>query len=240
MAKNRNYNQSAPKTTPVTDSGDDTLIDITEVKGNVQGFLDKYGKIAGLVVGGILLFVVGVFVYRSFYLAPRQKAAAEKMYKAEYQFQQDSFTNVLVGKPNEYTGAVDIAKKYAGTDAGNLANYYNGIACLRTGDYDNAIKYLNAFDAAGDVMPAIKLGSLGDAYAEKGDFEKALSFYTKAANKGKNDFTTPYYLWKAGMVHEHQNKPEEAKKLYERIKADHPKSTQGEDIDIYLARVGGE
>jgi hypothetical protein len=37
---------------------------------------------------------------------------------------------------------LDLLKWYSGTDAGNLANYYAGMAYLNTGKYAEAIDYL--------------------------------------------------------------------------------------------------
>jgi hypothetical protein len=39
-------------------------------------------------------------------------------------------------------GFIKIADEYSGTDAGNLANYYAGMAYLNTGKYNEAIDYL--------------------------------------------------------------------------------------------------
>jgi hypothetical protein len=46
--------------------------------------------------------------------------------------------------------------EYSGTDAGNLANYYAGIAYLNTGKYTEAIDYLSKFKSDDIVLSALQ------------------------------------------------------------------------------------
>ena len=64
---------------------------------------------------------------------------------------QDSCLLSLNSADGKY-GMLDIADTYSGTNAGNLANYYAGMAYLNMKDYVNAIEYLNAFESTDDVL----------------------------------------------------------------------------------------
>jgi len=46
------------------------------------------------------------------------------------------------------------------------------------------------------------LGSIGDAYVELKDLDKAETYFKKAADKAKNEFLTPLYLKKLALVYE--------------------------------------
>jgi TolA-binding protein len=81
------------------------------------------------------------------------------------------------------------------------------------------------------------LGGLGHAYAEMGNLEEAVDYYLKAARKTPNKFTTPQYLMYAGIVFEMLNKPEEAEKVYQKIKNDYADTNEGREIEKYLARA---
>ena len=59
-------------------------------------------------------------------------------------------------------GFVKIADEYSGTDAGNLANYYAGIAYLNTGKFDEAIKYLGEFKSEDLILSALAKGATGE------------------------------------------------------------------------------
>ena len=86
-------------------------------------------------------------------------------------------------------------------------------------------------------MSSIALGSIGDAYAQLDEPTKAINFYRKAAERKSNDFTSPLYLLRAGILLENEGRLKEADELYERIKTDYATSTEGRTIDKYIARV---
>ncbi len=214
---------------------DETLVDIVEVKEQAEDFFEQYRTI---ILGGITLLVVvvgGWFAYTNLYKEPRQKEAVEQMFQAQVQFEKDSFSLALTN-PGGGKGFLEVIEGYKGTPAANLALYYAGISYLNLGQYDAAIDYLKDFSPAGEVLPAMKSGALGDAYSEKGDFGAAMSYYKKAAG-GENELLTPYYLKKIGLLHEKNGELEAAKKAYERIKADYPNSPDGRDIEKYIIRV---
>lgn len=216
---------------------DDLLVDIGQVSQDTSDFIDRnQTKIfGGLTV--LVLLIGGYLAYQNFYVKPNQLAVVEQMSQAQYQFERDSFAVALTNPGAGYPGFLDIIDQYGGTEAGNLANYYAGVSYLNLGQFDAAISYLNDFSANGRVMPIMKNGALGDAYAEKQDLGQALSYYQKAANGGENEALTPYYLKKAGMLSEKQGNTAEALKMYEKIKSDYPLSADATDIDKYIVRV---
>lgn len=217
-----------------TKQEEELLVDLVEVQEQTQDFLESNQKwILGALLLGVLL-VGGFFAYKQLYKQPRETEAMEQMYKAEQQFQRDSFALAMTNPGGGYPGFESLASDYKGTKAGNLAKYYAGICALRTGDYQKSVDYLSSFRAKGNITPAMSNGALGDAYSELGDFDKALSNYEKAAKTAANDFSTPYYLWKAGMLAKKQGNADKAQRYFQQIKSDYPASVQGQEIDRYL------
>lgn len=245
MAKNRQYirqkgQQAGYRGNPNADNtnqnpeDDDTLVDIVEVKEQAQDFFERNQT---TVIGGlalVLLLVGGYLAYKYAYQAPREAAGMEAMYKAEYQFKQDSFALALTNPGEGMEGFLDIIDNYSGTKASNLASYYAGISYLNLGQYDAAIDYLNDYSASDDITPITKNGAMGDAYAETGDLDKALSSYKKAVNSD-NDFLTPYYLNKLAVLHMKQGNNKEALDAYNRIEKDYPQSAEARDAKKYIA-----
>ena len=135
-----------------------------------------------------------------------------------------------------FEGFLDVIDNYGGTDAANLASYYAGISYLNLGKFEAAIEYLKEFSPAGNVTPAMKNGALGDAYSELGQFDEALSYYKKAADSD-NEFLSPYYLKKYGLLSEKQGDTKAALNAYQEIKKKYYNSTEALDIDKYIARV---
>lgn len=190
-----------------------------------------------LAVAGILALLAGLFIiYKVAIKAPKEAEASTSIYKAEEQFARDSFALALENPGGGYDGFLDIIDKYNGTKAGNLAKYYAGISYLNLGRHKDAISYLEAYNAPDELTSITKAGALGDAYAEDGNEDKALSFYEKAS-KGNNDFLTPYYLKKVGLLNQKKGNNGAALAAFQKIKNEYGQSSQGTDIDRFIAQV---
>ncbi|MFN7119461.1 MAG: tetratricopeptide repeat protein [Saprospiraceae bacterium] len=224
---------------------DEVLIDVVEVREQAGDFFERNRL---YVLGGIGLLVLvlgGWFAYNQFYKVPKQQEAVEQMFQAQIQFERDSFQLALINPGGGYLGFLDIIDNYGGTPAANTAKYYAGVSYLHIGqeknnankEFEAAISYLKDFDAKGDVMPIVKNGALGDAYAELKDFSQAMSYYKKAVSSGDNQLLTPYYLKKVGMLNEKNGDAQAALNAYEQIKNEYPNSPEARDIEKYIARV---
>jgi tetratricopeptide (TPR) repeat protein len=180
-------------------------------------------------------------MYKEFIVKPKQAEAVAAMWQAEQQFGRDSFQLALNDPGGGFDGFLAIADKFSGTKAGNLAHYYAGVCYLHSGDFDNAIKQLDEFSPEGDLLPAMKYGVMGDCYAEKEDYAKAIDYYEKATDATENDLLLMYYLKKLGMLNELQGNKDAALKAYERIRRDVPNLQSGDwrDIEKYIYRLGG-
>ena len=200
---------------------------------------EKNPKLVLYALLGVAAFVAGWLLYKNMIVGPQNKEAISAMWQAEQQFGRDSFQMALDNPGGGFEGFAALADKYSATKAGNACAYYAAICNLQTGNFDNAIQFMDKFDADGDVLPAIKYGVLGDCYSEKQDFSKALGYYEKAADAAKVDVLAIYYLKKLGMLYEHESKKEEAFKAYERIRRDYPNPQVADwrDIDKYIYRT---
>ncbi|MEY3367439.1 MAG: hypothetical protein RI973_594 [Bacteroidota bacterium] len=221
-----------------TKKQDDVLIDLTEVTGQAEDFFQKYQKQIMIVAGTLVAVLGGYLGYTYLYKLPKQKEAVEQMAQAEWQFQRDSFNLALVNPGGGFPGFADIVKKYGGTDAANAALYYAGVSCLNMGQYDAAISYLEDYSASGKMLPIMKNGALGDAWSEKGDLEKALSYYDKAASNGDNEILTPYYLKKLAMLSEKQGNKEQALDAWKKIQEAYPTSPEMKDAEKHIILLG--
>jgi len=218
-------------------SNDETIVDVVEVKEHAQDYFEKHkNAIIGIVA---LLFIVGGGYIVNKYLIqqPKEKSAKLAIFKAEQQFQRDSFALALENPGGGYEGFLDIIENYSGTETGNIASLYAGISYLNVGRYDDAISYLNAYNADGVFGPILKNGNLGDAYSELQDFDKAISYYSKATTSSKDALMTPYYLYKLGLLSEKMGNAEAASKAYNRIKNEFPTSEESRKVDKLIATV---
>lgn len=218
------------------DQSEEVIVDVQEVYSKTETFINENKNTLSTIVAVIAVIIGGYFAYNSFYLAPLQDEAQEQMFMAEKYFAKDSM-NLAIHGDAQNLGFLEVADQYSGTKAGNLANYYLGIAFLRTGEFEAAIDALEDFEGDETIIESIKYGAMGDAYMELGDLNRAITNYEKAANAVPNDFSTPMYLLKAGQTYELLGNYDEAVDAYQKIKLNYSTSPEAADIEKYIARA---
>ena len=149
---------------------EDVLVEEAVVQETRSGdFIEDNQQYIIYALMAVALLVAAYFIYKYMFQAPKQQEAVEQMYKAQEQFDRDSFALALTNPGAGYPGFIDIISDYSGTKAANTASYYAGISYLNLGQYEAAIEYLKDFSASGEVLPITKNGAIGDAYAETGN-----------------------------------------------------------------------
>ncbi|MCA6423237.1 MAG: tetratricopeptide repeat protein [Flavobacterium sp.] len=191
----------------------------------------------------VVVVVVGYFAYDKFIADPKQQEGAEELFVLQQNFQKavddtankaDSLYNLVLKGSEGKFGAIKIAEEYSGTDAGNLANYYAGIAYLNTGKYAEAVTSLEKFSSDDIMLSSLAKGAIGDAYAQQNKSKEALEFYLKAADASKNDFTRPRYLLKAGKTSLALGNKADALKYFTDIKDNYDASPESQQIDALI------
>jgi tetratricopeptide (TPR) repeat protein len=201
-------------------------------------FFDKYKKSILYVTGGVIAVVAIVIALKFGYFDPRSQKADEAIYQAQAYFEQGDYEKALKGDGKTCEGFLSVASSYSGTKAGNLAKLYAGLSYAQTGDYKNAITYLEDYSTRDDEMvsPAA-LGTLGNCYANVGNTDKAVETLLKAAHKADNNSLSPTFLIEAGEIYESQGNKAKAKECYEEVKTKYVNSMAYQTIDKYLERV---
>ena len=214
---------------------------LDETASKTEDFVAKNQRIIIGFVGAIALVTVGYLAYQKFVAAPKEDEAANEMFIAQQNFQKategvasDSLYKLSLNGSEGKFGFIKIADEYSGTDAGNLANYYAGVAYLNTGKYTEAIDYLGKFKSEDVVLNAMAKGAIGDAYSQKNQPKEALENYVKAAESNKNDFTTPRFLLKAGKTALTLGNKEDALKYFTDIKDNFESSPEAATIDVLI------
>ena len=201
-----------------------------------EQFLENNAKQVGITVGAVVAVVLAFFAYNTYVVAPKTDEAGTEMAQAIKWFEADSMNLALNGNGANY-GFLDIMDEYGSTPAGNSAHYYAGLAYFVTGDFESAIETLDKYSASNTATGAMALGVIGDAFAELGQMDDAADYYQKAAKSTNNAFTTPLFLWKAGLALEANDEASKAVNLYERIAEDYPESRQAAGIQGVIAAL---
>ena len=215
---------------------------LDEGSSKTQQWVERnQNKILGL-VAIISIIVIGVFAYSKLIKEPKESSAFNKMYFAQKKFDEavlinnDSMYNIALNGDDLNMGMLQIIDEFGGTNAANLAHYYSGIMYLKMNDYPNSIKYLSEFSSDDILLSSLATGSIGDAFAELNQFDDAFDYYVKAS-KSNNNYSSPMYLFKAGLVAMRLNKFNRAEEYFSIIKQDYPNSTEAKNIDAFISKA---
>lgn len=203
---------------------------------STEGFFDKYKNILIYSGIGIVVVFIGIVGYQKFVSEPKEIESQEVLADALYDFDKDSLTTAAQGTA-DYMGFEEIADEYSGTSGGDIANYSLGIISMEKGDFETALDYFQLCDFEDVMVGNMNIGLQGDCYVELGDYETAVELFEQAAAREPNEFTSPMYLKKAGLTYEELGDLDKAIIAYTKIKDNYAQSSEGADIDKYIARV---
>jgi tetratricopeptide (TPR) repeat protein len=211
----------------------------TANKNNVVksgSFVQENQKSLLFIAAAIVIMVVIYIAYLKLYLAPREVTAANQMHVAQDFWAKKDWDKAINGDAG-YPGFKKIITDYSNTKVANLAYFYLGTAYLNKGEYRQAIDNLTNYRGDDNMVAAEALGSTGDAYVELKDYDKAETYFKKAADKASNKLLSPFYLKKLGLVYEAKKDNKAAADTYKKIKTDYFDSAEAQNIDEYIART---
>ncbi len=194
------------------------------------------------VIGAVALGVLGYLAYTQFVQTPKEANAANELYYPQQYFDRamvdetakDSLLNLALNGAEGKYGFLDIIDEYKGTKAANLATYSAGMAYLNQQNYQEAISYLENFSSDDAILGALAKGGIGDAFAQLEQPEEALDYYEKAVAHDSNDYTTPRFLYKAGVIATDLGYTDKALQYFTRIKEEFSKAPEANNIDALI------
>lgn len=181
-------------------------------------------------VGAIVVLVIGYFAYRTFIWSPSNEKSKDAYWVGLNYASKDS-TDAAIA---ELTRA---KKQYDGKQGGELAQFVLARQLMAKGDFKKALAELDGVKLNDTYLSIYKIGLQGDCKSELKQYKEAKDMYIKAANKNKNDKTSPEFLFKAGLVSEKLNDNKGATELYTQIKNEYPTFANQKAIDKYIART---
>lgn len=218
---------------------------LDEGASKTEAWMEKNQKYILGLVAVVAIGVLGYLGYQEFIQKPKQIEAANEMAQAQFYYDQaltsttakDSlFSLALSGGAGKY-GFTDIADKFSGTDAGNLASYYAGMSYLNTKKYQEAINYLDDFKSSDEMLGPLAKGAIGDAFVQLGQKEEALKYYEEAATMKANGVTAPRFLLKAGILALDLGNVEKAKTHLKNVTENYETSPEAAKAKLYLGRA---
>lgn len=190
---------------------------------------NKKFKLGTYIIVSLIALTVVYFSYRQFIWGPANEKSNDGWWVALNYITKDSTDQaILVLEP--------FVKNNDGKTGGEIAQYLLATQYMKKGKYSAALGMLEGVKLNDTYVSTMSIGLQGDCYSQMKKYNDALSFYTKASDQEDNEFTTPMYLFKAGLVAEKLNQKADAAVHYQRIKDDYPNYASTKTIDRYIAR----
>ena len=220
----------------------DTL-DVSASK--TETFVNQYQN---YIIGAILSVLIAFsayYAYDKFIVQPKTTESNLEIFTAQKYFDlavksdnnKDSLFNLSLNGGEGKFGFLDIIENYSGTDASNISYYSAGMAYYNLKKYDLAIEFLENFSSDDEILQSLSYATIGDAFVQLNQFEDGLNYYESALSYSNNSFIRPLILQKAGDLAKELGKLNDAKKYFQEIKDDFPKSNEANLIDIKLEQV---
>ena len=189
-----------------------------------EDFVRNHRNLLLGILAAVVLAVVGGFGFYTWRNNQDAKAQSS-MFRAVNYWEADSLNKAVKGD-GKAPGLATIANEYGSTKAGNLANFYSGVASLKQGKYQEALGYLEDFSSEDYLVQSRAYALMGDAQLELKHPKEAADLYAKAADHNANEYFSPSYLMKEATARELANDTEGALKAYDRIINEYPTSQE--------------
>jgi len=229
MSNNEEINEQLKEQVEITEQEELKESKPNPIIESIKHWYKNQNKAMVIGLGVVIIAIAAWAGYKYLYLKPKEEKGIIAIFKTQNLYDLDSFKLVLKTAPK-------LAEQYSGTKSGNLAAYMAGTSYLYTGDFKNAIKYLEKVSFDDRIMSAQVIGVLGDAYIENNEIDKGLSLYLKAAKKSETDFAINWYL-KAALIHKSKNEWKEALEIYRKIKKEYYGASELQDIEKLLGEA---
>ena len=207
---------------------------VVEAVSKTERFFQENGKRLTIISAVFVALCVVVFCWFKFAYQPKVAEAQGQMAIAEQNFRAGNYEVALNGDGNAL-GFVQVMDEY-GKKAGKAVYFYAGVCELQLGEWEQAIKYLEAYKGKDAILAARATACIGDAYVGLEDYNKALGYFEKAAAAADNMFAAGYLL-KAGAVAEKLGENAKALSFYKKIRDQYPQSMEAYDVDKYIGRI---
>jgi tetratricopeptide (TPR) repeat protein len=140
------------------------------------------------------------------------------------------------GVPQEgIQGLQAIVDEHGSTQMGQYAKLYLANSYFTMRNYEKALEYYDDVSVSDKMITASAIAGVAACYEAKGDFDKAASYFEKAASKNMTLVQAPENLQRSAFNYAAAGKKEKAIDILQTLKKEFPASSYARDVDLYIA-----
>jgi outer membrane protein assembly factor BamD (BamD/ComL family) len=175
-------------------------------------------------LGILAVIIIIIFFYVNNKRAKSEEAEV-KLSAIINLYEAAKYQEAINGDPASGTsGLLEIVNNYGSTESGETAKMYLGNCFYFIKDYDNALKYFEDYSGSNNIIKASVISGIGAVYEAKGDLKRAGENYEKSASIDKNVIINQENLFYAIRAYSMAGDKENAKRIYDILRNDYPKS----------------
>lgn len=202
-----------------------SIDELNESLSGIEKKVEENKKMIVWVVGAIVAIAVIILGYVYLIQEPNFENAKAEIAQAD--------SKLALGQDSIALEAYKAVADSYSNDAANRAGLNAGIILFQQGKYEEAINYINKFDAEGVLVGPASQSLIGDCYVNLEKYDEAVKYFDKAISlAGDNDLYTPLFILKKATVLREQGKFAEEAKALEIIKNKYPNFVTGYRVDV--------
>ena len=198
-------------------------------------WLEENKRLAGYIIAAPIVIALLWFWWHQKTNEWNDTATALLAKVAPY-YDSGKYEMAIDGIPQEGTqGLLAIVSEHGSTSAGQVAKLYLANSYYALKNYDKALEYYDDVSVSDKMVASAALAGVASCYEAKGDFEKAASYFEKAASKNMTAVQAPENLQRAAVNYAAIGKKEKAVELLKTLKKEFPTTAIARDADRYIA-----
>ena len=202
-----------------------SIDELNESLSKIEKKVEENKKMIVWVLGAIVAIAVIILGYVYIIQEPNFENAKTEIAQAD--------SKLALGQDSIALEAYKAVADSYSNDAANRAGLNAGIILFQQGKYEEAINYINKFDAEGVLVGPASQSLIGDCYVNLEKYDEAVKYFDKAISlAGDNDLYTPLFILKKATVLREQGKFAEEAKALEIIKNKYPNFVTGYRVDV--------
>jgi TolA-binding protein len=198
-------------------------------------WVEENTKLLSYIAMGIVAVLVVGFLWSKNQAESNDKATT-LLAKVIPLYDGNKFDLAINGVPQEgIQGLQAIVDEYGSTKTGEIAKLYLANSYFAIKNYDKALEYYDDISVSDKMIKSSAIAGMAACYEVKGDFNKAASYFEKAASKNMTLTQAPENLQRAAINYAASGKKDKAVEILQALKKEFPTSPYAREVDRFIS-----